>query len=157
VHSLKYSVDGNDITIEHSELAYLVDEIGIAVPNASHLARHAGKHAINPLGVRIPIYAANVDEAVSLRPAHDAFSLKFCTEQNLPIQCSIGEYGIIETGKFPRQDFRKLSERLRQDLQDRGVLIDSQHETGDVRTCRGTGYRLYRRAIPGLFIRSSVL
>jgi isoleucyl-tRNA synthetase len=58
---------------------------------------------------------------------------------------------------FKDQDFRAARNDLLAIIRERGSLLASLEQLEEVRSCRGTGYRVYSRAVPGLFIRSSKL
>lgn len=157
-HTLSYCAGTVGFTVDHTELAYLFDEVGVLVPAASNLARLNGMQVlINPLGKRIGIYAADVPVPRSLVPAYDEESYRFCADRRINVPCSINEHGYFVDGEFKGQDFRKANDGILQSLRQRGVVRNSLRMSLDVRQCRGTGYRIYSRVIPGLFVRSSNL
>jgi valyl-tRNA synthetase len=158
IYTLKYPLDDLiTVTVDHTELAYLVDEVGLLVPADSYLANFEGTYATNPLGKRVPVYAAPVDSPRSLVPAYDAASLQFCLDRKLEIPCSIDHHGYLRAGIFKDQDFRAAHNDLLAIIRERGSLLAALEQLEHVRSCRGTGYRVYSRAVPGLFIRSSKL
>ena len=157
IYTLKYSLGDFTVTVDHTELAYLVDEVGLLVPAGSDLAKFEGTYATNPLGKSVPVYAADVSSPRSLVPAYDAASLQFCLDRKLEIPCSIDHHGHLRAGMFKDQDFRAARNDLLAIIRERGSLLTSLEQKKLVRSCRGTGYRVYRRAVPGLFIRSSNL
>jgi valyl-tRNA synthetase len=158
IYTLKYPLDDLiTVTVDHTELAYLVDEVGLLVPADSYLANFEGTYATNPLGKSVPVYAAPVDSPRSLVPAYDAASLQFCLDRKLEIPCSIDHHGYLRAGTFKDQDFREAHNDLLAIIRERGSLSASLEQLEHVRSCRGTGYRVYSRAVPGLFIRSSIL
>jgi valyl-tRNA synthetase len=157
IYTLKYSLGDFTVTVDHTELAYLVDEVGLLVPAGSDLASFEGTYAKNPLGKRVAVYAADVSSPQSLIPAYDAASLQFCLNRKLEIPCSIDHHGHLRAGMFKDQDFRAARNDLLAIIRKRGSLLASMEQLEDVRSCRGTGYRVYRRVVPGLFIRSSIL
>lgn len=157
IYTLKYSLGDFTVTVDHTELAYLVDEVGLLVPAGSDLAKFEGTYATNPLGKRVAVYAADVSSPQSLVPAYDAASLQFCLNRKLEIPCSIDHHGHLRAGMVKDQDFRAARNDLLAIIRKRGSLLASMEQLEDVRSCRGTGYRVYRRVVPGLFIRSSIL
>jgi valyl-tRNA synthetase len=157
IYTLKYSLGDFTVTVDHTELAYLVDEVGLLVPAGSDFANFEGTYATNPLGKRVAVYAADVSSPQSLIPAYDAASLQFCLNRKLEIPCSIDHHGHLRAGMFKDQDFRAARNDLLAIIRKRGSLLASMEQLEDVRSCRGTGYRVYRRVVPGLFIRSSIL
>jgi valyl-tRNA synthetase len=156
-YTLKYSLGDFTVTVDHTELAYLVDEIGLLVPAGSDLANFEGTYATNPLGKSVPVYAADVSSPRSLVPAYDTASLQFCLNRKLEIPCSIDPHGYLRAGMFKDQDFRAARNELLAIIRERGSLLASLEQLENVRSCRGTGYRVYSRVVPGLFIRSSML
>ncbi len=157
IYTLKYSLGDFTVTVDHTELAYLVDEVGLLVPAGSELANFEGTYATNPLGKRVAVYAAPVSSPRSLVPAYDAASLQFCLDRKLEMPCSIDHHGYLRAGMFKDQDFRAARNDLLAIIRERGSLLASLEQLEEVRSCRGTGYRVYRRVVPGLFIRSSIL
>ena len=156
-YTLKYSLGDFTVTVDHAELAYLIDEVGLLVPAGSDLADFEGTYATNPLGKSIPVYAAAVNSPRSLVPAYDAVSLQFCLNRKLEIPCSIDPHGYLRADMFKDQDFRTARNDLLAIIRERGSLLACLEELENVRSCRGTGYRVYSRVVPGLFIRSSIL
>jgi valyl-tRNA synthetase len=157
IYTLKYSLGDFTVTVDHTELAYLVDEVGLLVPAGSDLANFEGTYATNPLGKKVAVYAAPVSAPRSLVPAYDAASLQFCLDRKLEMPCSIDHHGYLRAGMFKDQDFRAARNDLLAIIRERGSLLASLEQLEEVRSCRGTGYRVYSRAVPGLFIRSSIL
>lgn len=156
-YTLKYSLGDFTVTVDHAELAYLIDEVGLLVPAGSELADFEGTYATNPLGKSVPVYGAPVSSPRSLVPAYDAASLQFCLNRKLEIPCSIDHHGHLRAGMFKDQDFRAARNDLLAIIRERGSLLASLEQLENVRSCRGTGYRVYSRVVPGLFIRSSIL
>lgn len=157
LYSFKYSIGKADIAIDHTEPAHLFDEVGVIVPAESDLAKFEGQYAINPLGAPVPIYAGPVRRPSSLTPAHDATSFRFCFERGLKVSCCIDSRGVLDTGAFKGKEFRAASTDILTLTHRRGSLMDWREESRNVQLCRGTGYRVYKRLVPGLFVRSSIL
>jgi valyl-tRNA synthetase len=157
-YTLRYSVGASTFEIDHTELAFLLDEVGVAVPADSDLARLDGQVAINPLGRPVPVYAGNVTRAMSLIPAHDDASLRFCqSRNNIETPCSIDESGYIRAGILQGQEFRTAVPEVLALIHAQRTLVLTREQTVDVQICRGTGYRIYKRLVPGLFLRTSKL
>jgi valyl-tRNA synthetase len=155
-HTLRYSIGAATLAIDHTELAFLLDEVGVAVPSGSDLATLEGQVAINPLGKPVFIYTAqNISRPVSLMPAHDDWSLRFCQSRNIEAPCSIDESGYIRGGSYTGQEFRTAARAMLALIREQGALILTREQRTDIQVCRGTGYRIYKRLVPGLFLRTS--
>lgn len=156
-YTLRYSIGASTFEIDHAELAFLFDEVGIAVPSESDLARFQGRVALNPLGKHVPVYVGNVTRPISLIPAHDEASLRFCQSRKLETPCSIDESGYIRSGILQGRDFRTATPEVLALIREQRALVETHEQTVDLQICRGTGYRIYKRKVPGLFLRTSRL